>query len=139
MVIMAVDLGTVRTGIAVSDKSETFSFPRDVIIERNRENLYKKIAEVANAEKAEMLVLGLPKNMDGTEGFKAEESYKAKEVLEQLTSLKVELFDERCTTVIAHNSLRTSGKNAKKSKNIVDSVAATIILEGFLSFRKNNR
>lgn len=137
MVIMAVDLGTVRTGIAVSDKTETFSFPRDVIIERNRENLYKKIAEVANAEKAEMLVLGLPKNMDGTEGFKAEESYKAKTALESLTSLPVELFDERCTTVIAHNSLRESGKNAKKSKNIVDSVAATVILEGFLNLRKN--
>ena len=137
MVIMAVDLGTVRTGIAVSDKSETFAFPRDVIIERNRENLYKKIAERVALEKAEMLVLGLPKNMDGTEGFKAEESYKAKEVLEQLTSLKVELFDERCTTIIAHNSLRQSGKNAKNSKNIVDSVAATIILEGFLNLRKN--
>lgn len=138
MVIMAVDLGTVRTGIAVSDKSETFAFPRDVIQERNRENLYKKIAERVALEKAEMLVLGLPKNMDGTEGFKAEESYKAKEVLEQLTSLKVELFDERCTTIIAHNSLRQSGKNAKNSKNIVDSVAATIILEGFLNLRKNS-
>ena len=101
---MAVDLGTVRTGIAVSDKSETFSFPRDVIIERNRENLYKKIAEVANAEKAEMLVLGLPKNMDGTEGFKAEESYKAKEVLEQLTSLKVESFKSSNFTTSSLNS-----------------------------------
>lgn len=139
MIILGVDLGKTRTGIAVSDKSETFAFPREVIKEYSREKLYEKIASVARAEKAELIVLGLPKNMDGSEGFKAEESRKAKEALEKLTGLPVELYDERCTTVIAQKSLWDNGLDTKKGRKIVDTVAATVILEDFLNFRKNKK
>ncbi len=139
MIILGVDLGKTRTGIAVSDKSETFAFPREVIKEYSREKLYEKIASVAQAEKAELIVLGLPKNMDGSEGFKAEESRKAKEALEGLTGLSVELYDERCTTVIAQKSLWDNGLDTKKGRKIVDTVAATVILEDFLNFRKNKK
>jgi len=137
MVILSVDLGKTRTGLAVSDKSETFSFPREVIKEYSRERLYEKIAEVAKKEKAEMIVLGLPKNMDGSQGFKAEESHNAKEALQALTGLPIELYDERCTTVIAQKSLWENGINTKKGRKIVDTVAATVILEDFLNYRKN--
>ncbi len=137
MIILSIDLGKTRTGTAVSDKSETFSFPREVITEYSREKLYEKIADLAKTEKAELIVLGLPKNMDGSEGFKAEESHNAKDALEKLTGLPVELYDERCTTVIAQKSLWDNGINTKKGRKIVDSVAATVILEDYLNFRKN--
>ena len=139
MVIMAVDLGTARTGIAVSDAMEIFAFPRDVIHQKNRELLYPQIAEVAKNEKAELIVLGLPKNMDGTAGFKAEESQKAKEILEEISGIPVELWDERMTTVIAHKNLHESGVGGKKHRKMVDSVAATIILQGYLDYRKNQK
>ncbi len=139
MIILGVDLGKTRTGIAVSDKSETFAFPREVIKEYSREKLYAKIAEIAKNEKAELIVLGLPKNMDGSEGFKAEESRRAKEFLESLTGLSVELYDERCTTVIAQKSLWDNGLDTKKGRKIVDTVAATVILEDYLNFRKNKK
>ena len=137
MVILAVDLGNARTGLAVSDKSETFAFPRGIIKEYNKEKLYKAIAEKAKEEKAELIVVGLPKNMDGSEGFKAEESHLAVEELKKLTELPIELWDERCTTISAHISLQMNGIETKKRKNVVDSVAATIILEDYLNFRKN--
>lgn len=139
MIILAVDLGLARTGIAVCDKSETFAFPRDVIKEYNREKLFLKIAETAKKENAELIVLGLPKNMDGSEGFKAEESYAAKEKITELSGLEVDLWDERCTTVIAHNDLSMNGLKTKKHKEIVDSVAAVVILEDYIRYRKNQK
>lgn len=139
MIILAVDLGMARSGIAVCDKEETFAFKRDAIKEYNRNVLYKKIVETAEYENAELIVLGLPKNMDGTEGFKAQESYKAKEELEKITDIPIELFDERCTTIIAHNSLSEIGIKTKKHKDLVDSLAASIILEDFMKYRKNGK
>lgn len=139
MIILAVDLGMARSGIAVCDENETFAFKRDAIKEFNREKLFKKIVETAKIEGAKLIVLGLPKNMDGSEGFKAQESYKAKEELEKITDIPIELFDERCTTVIAHNSLSQSGLKTKKHKDLVDSVAASIILEDFIKYRRNTK
>ncbi len=139
MVIMAVDLGAARTGFAVSDSGEQFAFPRGIVNEYNREKLYSKIIEKAKENKAELIVLGLPKNMDGTLGFKAQESIDAKAQLEKLCDIPIELWDERCTTVSAHNSLHQNGIKAKNRKNIVDSVAATIILEDFLRFRNSGK
>lgn len=139
MVIMSVDLGAARTGFAVSDSGEQFAFPRGIVTEYNREKLYPKIVEKAKENNAELIVLGLPKNMDGTLGFKAQESVDAKEALEKLCDIPVELWDERCTTVSAHASLGMNGIKTKNRKNIVDSVAATIILEDFLRFRNSNK
>lgn len=139
MIILAVDLGAARTGLAVSDNSETFAFPRGIIKEYNKEKLYAKIAEKAKAEKAELIVIGLPRNMDGSEGFKAEESHTAADEIGKLTDIPIELWDERCTTISAHLSLSMNGIETKKRKNVVDSVAATIILEDYLRFRKNKK
>lgn len=139
MIILAVDLGAARTGLAVSDNSETFAFPRGIIKEYNKEKLYAKIAEKAKVEKAELIVIGLPRNMDGSEGFKAEESHTAADEIGKLTDIPIELWDERCTTISAHLSLSMNGIETKKRKNVVDSVAATIILEDYLRFRKNQK
>lgn len=134
MIVMAVDLGQVRTGIAVSDKGGIFAFPRDIIKERNREKLCEKIVETAKAENAERIVMGLPKNIDGSEGEKAEEIRSAKSLIESLTDIPIVLWDERYTTVLAHRSLAENGIKAKNRKDIVDSVAATVILEDYLKY-----
>lgn len=139
MIILGVDLGKTRTGLAVCDKGESFAFPRGIIKEYNREKLFSKIAAEAQKEGAELIVVGLPRNMDGSEGFKAEESREAAEKLKALSGLPVALWDERCTTVLAHQSLHLNGKNAKNSKDVVDTVAATLILEDYLRYRKREQ
>ncbi|MDO4742811.1 MAG: Holliday junction resolvase RuvX [bacterium] len=138
MIIMSVDVGTVRTGLAVCDKNEGFAFPRGVITERDREKLIEKLCQKAKEFEAEMLIVGYPKNMDGSEGFKAEECAEVAEKLRESTGLQVQLWDERCTTVSAHTALNYSDVRGKKRKNIVDAVAAVIILEDFLNFRRIN-
>ena len=139
MIILSVDLGQTRTGLAVCDSSETFAFPRGIIKEYNREKLFQKISQMAISEKAQLIVVGLPKNMDGSEGFKAEECRAAAKEIENISGIPVELYDERCTTIIAHADLRNNGINGKKRKDIVDSVAATVILENYLTYRKNKK
>lgn len=135
MLIMSVDVGTARTGVALSDKDEGFAFPKGVITEYNRERLIERLAEKAKELGAEMIVVGLPRNMDGSEGFKAKECIEAAEALKKATGLPVELWDERCTTVSAHTALNFTDTRGKKRKQVVDAVAATIILEDFLRFR----
>lgn len=137
MIIMSVDLGTVRTGIAVSDSSQSFAFPRCVITERNKEALIGKILEKAKNENAERIIVGLPKNMDGSLGFKAKECSEFGEALKGLFSGEVIMWDERCTTVSAHTALNATNTRGKKRKEIVDAVAATMILEDYLRFLKN--
>lgn len=137
MVIMAVDVGTVRTGVAVSDKGESFAFPKTVITERNRERLAERICELINETEAEELVIGLPKNMDGTSGFKAEECTAMADILREKSGLPVHLVDERCTTVLAHDALNRNNVRGKKRKEVVDAVAAVMILEDYLKLKKN--
>ena len=139
MYIMSVDVGTARTGVALSDKGEGFAFPKCVITEYNREKLLEKLADKAKELGAEMIVVGYPKNMDGSEGFKAKECAEVAERLREMTGLTVELWDERCTTVSAHTALNYTDTKGKKRKNVVDAVAAVIILEDYLSFRKNHK
>ncbi len=139
MYIMSVDVGTARTGVALSDKSEGFAFPKGVITEYNRERLLERLAKMATELGAEMIVVGYPKNMDGSEGFKAQECAAAAEGLKQLTGLPVELWDERCTTISAHTALNYTDVRGKKRKQTVDAVAATIILEDFLRHRQNTK
>ncbi len=137
MYIMAVDVGTARTGVALSDKNEGFAFPKGVITEYNREKLIEKLAAKAHELGAELIVVGYPKNMDGSEGFKARECAAAAESLRKATGLPIELWDERCTTISAHTALNYTDVRGKKRKETVDAVAATIILEDFLRHRKN--
>ncbi len=139
MVIMSVDLGKARTGIAVSDSSESFAFPKTVITEYNTDKLIKKINDCINEFSAELVVVGFPKNMDGSVGSRAEECKEIAEKIGELSGKEIILWDERCTTISAHTALNYTDTRGKKRKNVVDAVAAVIILEDYLSYRKNNR
>lgn len=138
MVIMSVDLGKARTGIAICDKLEMLSSPLTQINEYNRERLLEKIADLAKEHKAEILVVGLPKNMDGSEGESAQNARAFAQELKEKTGITVDMQDERGTTVTAHNYLNFTDTRGKKRKSVVDSVAATIILEDYLRKRKNS-
>ena len=139
MIIMSVDLGLARTGIAVSDNTESFAFPKTVIHEYNKEKLIDKICALALEYGAEEIVVGLPKNMDGSEGWRAQECTEIAEKIKEKSGLEVVLWDERCTTVSAHTALNFTDTRGKKRKNVVDAVAAVIILEDYLAFRKNRK
>ena len=139
MIIMSVDLGKARTGIAASDNSESFAFPKKVITEYNEEKLINKICNSAKELEAELIVVGFPKNMDGSEGSRAEECKAiAKKITEQC-GIKTVMWDERCTTISAHTALNYTNTRGKKRKEVVDAVAAVIILEDYLNFRKNSK
>lgn len=139
MIILSVDYGRVRTGIAVCDKSEIIASPVTVIKEIRQEVLAEKIADIAKQKHAELIVMGLPRNMDGSEGESAENVRAFSEILKEKTSLEIVLRDERCTTVTAYEYLNITDTRGKKRKTVVDSVAATIILEDFLNFRRNKK
>ncbi len=139
MIIMSVDLGKARTGIAVSDSSESFAFPKKVITEYNTERLIAKVCESAREYEAKLIVVGIPKNMDGSSGFRAEECTDIADKIKEQSGLEVNMWDERCTTLSAHTYLNMNDTRGKKRKAVVDAVAATIILEDYLNYRKNNK
>ncbi len=139
MIIMSVDYGDVRTGISVCDKNEILASPVTVITERNADVLAEKITELAKERKAELICMGLPKNMDGTEGFRADACKAFADKLHEKSGLKVVMRDERLTTVNAHNILSMNDVRGKKRKNTVDAVSAVLILEDYLSFRKTEK
>lgn len=138
MIIMSVDLGKARTGIAISDSGESFAFPKTVITEYNTERLVKKVAALANECGAELIVVGYPKNMNGSLGSRAEECKGIAEKIGMESGIETVLWDERCTTVSAHTALNFTDTRGKKRKEVIDAVAAVIILEDYLKFRKNN-
>ena len=137
MVILSVDLGKVRTGIAVCDKNEIIASPIAVIKEVHQDVLAEKIAALCDEKQAEMIVLGLPKNMDGSEGESAQNARNFSVLLKEKTGREVVLHDERGTTVTAHGYLNNTNTRGKKRKEVVDSVAAVIILEDYMRFRRN--
>ncbi|MCH5304200.1 MAG: Holliday junction resolvase RuvX [Ruminococcus sp.] len=132
MIILSVDLGKARTGLAICDKTEMLASPLAQIQEKNMEHLLDKISNVALAREAEMIVVGLPKNMDGSEGESAQNAREFAARLRERTGLLVRMQDERGTTITAHNYLNATNTRGKKRKNVVDSVAATIILQNYL-------
>ena len=136
MKIMAVDLGHARTGIAISDVGERLASPVGTVTAYVDERLLPKLADIAKEQKAEMIVVGHPKNMDGTRGEAARRAEDLAAQLGALTGLPVELWDERMTTVSAIGYLNQNGVRGKKRKQVVDTVAATIILQDFLDSRK---
>lgn len=136
MVILSVDYGDVRTGVAVCDKFEMLASPVGVITERNAEILADKIKDIAAEKRAQKIVLGLPKNMDGTEGFRAERCKEFSELLKEKTGLPVTLQDERLTTVSAHNILNETNTRGQKRKAVVDAVSAVLILEDYIQKNK---
>ena len=137
MIIMSVDLGKARTGIAVCDKTEFLASPLKVIEERDTEKLLEKVILCANECKAEIIVVGLPKNMDSSEGESATNARAFAQKLGELSGIKVDMRDERCTTITAHNYLNNVNVRGKKRKSTVDAVAATIILQDYIDSRKN--
>lgn len=136
MIVMAIDLGKARTGIAVCDKTMFLASPLCVIEEWNRERLAERISELAVEQKAELIVVGLPKNMDGSEGESAQNARAFAELLSGLVDIPIKMQDERCTTVIAHRYLSDTNVRGKKRKKTVDAVAATVILQTYLDSLK---
>ncbi len=132
MKILAVDLGKVRTGLAVSDIGEVLASPLCVIAEKNAEILAGKINQICKDECISKIVLGLPRNMDGSEGESAQNAKAFGKMLEEKTQLPVILLDERGTTITAHNYLNETNTRGKKRKSVVDAVAATVILQNYL-------
>ena len=132
MRIMAIDFGDARTGLAVSDPTGTLAGEAWTITERDMGRVAQAVAEAAAARGVLRLVLGYPKNMDGSLGPRAEKSEALKVQLEARTDLPVILWDERRTTVDADNILKQAGRRGKKKKQVLDAVAASLILEGYL-------
>lgn len=132
MRIMAIDYGDARIGLAVSDLTGLICGEAWTMQEWNMERASGRIAEEAKLRDVGTLVLGLPKNMDGTEGPRAEKSRAFKELLEKDSGLPVVLWDERRSSVEAHAILHANGKKEKKHRQTVDAVAASLILEGYL-------
>ena len=135
MRIMAVDYGDARTGVAVSDLLCSIVGFTTVIHSRNPDKALAELARLAKEREVSQLVVGLPKNMDGTEGARAQLCREFAQRLEEATGLPVALWDERRTTVEAHNILSQHNYHGKKRKDTVDAVAASLILEGYLAFR----
>ena len=139
MVIMAIDFGHVRTGVAVSDATELLASPVGTVTERKDEVLLEKLAVIAKERGAQMLVVGLPRNMDGSCGDSAKRCEALGTALGEMTGLPVTMWDERLTTVSAIGYLNQTDTRGKKRKAVVDSVSAVIILEDYLRRRKNEQ
>ena len=136
MRIMAIDYGDAHTGIAISDPTGFLAGTTTTIHSRKAEVVLEEVRKLVEQYQVEELVMGFPKNMDGTEGPRADLYRAFAGQLEEATGLKPVLWDERRTTIDAHRILFESGKNAKKRKKTVDAVAASLILEGYLTFRR---
>ena len=136
MRIMAIDYGDAHTGIAISDPTGFLTGTTTTIHSRKAEEVAGEIARLVQEYGVEELVMGYPRNMDGTEGPRAELYRAFAEQVGQATGLTPVLWDERRTTVEAHNILHASGKRMKQHKKTVDAVAATLILEGYLTRRR---
>ena len=129
---MAIDFGDARIGLAVSDLLGMICGEAWTMEEWNMERASQRIAEEAKKRDVDTLVLGLPKNMDGTEGPRAEKSRQFRELLMKDSGLPVILWDERRSSIEAHAILHAGGKKEKKHRKVVDAVAASLILEGYL-------
>ncbi|MEG2769219.1 MAG: Holliday junction resolvase RuvX [Oscillospiraceae bacterium] len=138
MKIMAVDYGDSRTGLAMCDRTEFLASPIGIIQEKSLAKTAEKIIYAAREYEAAMVVVGLPLNMDGTHGARAEKCTKLVEIIKPIIGIPVEMWDERSTTKTALNVLSDNGTYGKKRKEVLDAVAAVVILESYMAFRKNN-
>ena len=134
MKVLAIDYGDARTGIAVSDLTGSIVGFTTVIHSWNQGKTIQEILRLTREQGVERVVMGYPRNMDGSEGPRAELYRAFASDLEQALGMPVRLWDERRTTVEAHNILTQTGYHGKKRKNTVDAVAASLILEGYLSW-----
>ena len=132
MRIMAIDYGDARTGLAVSDLTGTLAGEAWSFTEYSAEKVADRIVEEAGTRGVEQLVLGLPKNMDGSLGPRAEKSQQLKALIEERCGVPVIMWDERRTSIAAHDILHANGRKMKEHRKNVDAVAASLILEGYL-------
>ena len=139
MRIMAIDYGDAHTGIAISDPTGFLTGFSTTIDAYRPEAVVDRITALAQEHDVEELVLGYPKNMDGSLGPRAEKAESLAALLRKSASLPVVLWDERRTTIDAHQILLANGKHAKKRKKTVDAVAASLILEGYLTYKKQQK
>lgn len=136
MRVMAIDYGDARTGVAVSDAAGLLAGYTVVVHGRRPEQIADEIARLARERQADELVMGFPRNMDGTEGPRGALYRAFAALVEEKTGLPVRLWDERRTTIEAHQILHASGKKMKAHKKNVDAVAASLILEGYLAWKR---
>lgn len=136
--IMGIDYGDARTGVALSDLLCSIVGSAQVVPSRNTQKAIADIVRIAKENEVGEIVVGLPRNMDGSEGSRAQLCREFAELLKGATGLPVAMWDERRTTVEAHNILSQHNYHGQKRKNTVDAVAASLILEGYLAFRKAN-
>ena len=136
MRVMAIDYGDAHTGVAISDLTCQLAGYTETVHSRKQEKVAARLKELIDEYEVTELVLGYPTNMDGTAGPRAELAAAFGQTLEEAYGLPVSLWDERRTTIDAHNILLAAGKNGKQRKKNVDAVAAALILEGFLTLKK---
>lgn len=132
MRIIAVDYGDSRTGVAVSDMTNTLAGEIFTINEKSVKALILKLTEIATAKNAELFIVGLPKNMNGTEGSRAEKTRAFAEKLQKESQIPCRFWDERLTSIDAARMLHISGKHGAKNREHIDAVSAALILEGYL-------
>ncbi len=136
MKIMSVDYGDARTGVAFCDENEILTSPYKVIYTDYTVKLVNALIEIINKEKPEKIVIGLPVNMDGSYGFRAEKCRSLGDLINEKCDIEIDYEDERLTTVIAHDILSANNVRGKKRKDAVDAVSATVILQSYID-RKN--
>lgn len=136
MKIMAIDYGDARTGIAFSDILGMLASPYQVINESYQPKLVDKLVEIVDKEKPSKIVIGLPRNMDGTYGYRCDECKSLATALQEKVNIEIDFEDERLTTVMAHDVLSNNNVRGQKRKNVVDAVSAVMILQSYLDKNK---
>lgn len=139
MRVMAIDYGDAHTGVALSDPTGFLAGSTATINSRRREEVVERLTRLIEEHRPDEVVLGFPKNMDGTDGRRADRYRELAAALEEVTGMEVILWDERRTTIEAHQILFNQGRDGRKRKKIVDAVAASLILESYLDYRRMKR
>ncbi len=134
--ILGVDYGDVRTGIAVTDALGMMAHGLETVVETNYKELARRVIAIAASEGVTMIVVGIPVNMDGSEGPRAEKTRRFVEALRKRTELPVDTMDERCTTMAAERFMNETDTRGKKRREVIDTLAAEIILQNYLERRK---
>ena len=136
---LGVDYGDVRTGLAECDVSGLLAGPIGTIAEGGMRNTAVRVAKEAEVRSCKRIVIGLPKNMNGSEGQRAETVKAFAKILSELTEIPIDFYDERMTTMEAYRFLDTTATYGKKRKNAIDTLSAEIILQGYIDKERNQR